>query len=194
MSTENRSLGKFHLDGIPAAPRGIPQVEVTFDIDANGIVHVSAKDKASNKEQSIRIEAGGGMSEDDIQRMVDDAKANEADDQAKKDAVDTRNQADSLCYQVERSLKDYGDKIDASEKSDIEAKIKDTRDALESDDTDKIKAAMEALTQASHKLAEQMYKQGDADGAQPDASGDDSANGKAPADDNVVDAEFEEAQ
>ncbi|MED5465822.1 MAG: molecular chaperone DnaK [Myxococcota bacterium] len=191
MAGQNRSLGKFHLDGIPPAPRGVPQVEVTFDIDANGIVHVSAKDKASNKEQSIRIEAGGGMSEEDIQSMVDDAKANEAEDKEKKEGVDVRNQADSLCYQVERSLKDYGDKIDASEKSDIEAKLKGTRDALEADDTAQIKAAMEALTQASHKLAEQMYKQeGGAEGAQPEASGPEA--GAPPADDNVVDAEFEE--
>ena len=191
MAGQNRSLGKFHLDGIPPAPRGVPQVEVTFDIDANGIVHVSAKDKASNKEQSIRIEAGGGMSEEDIQSMVDDAKANEAEDKEKKEGVDVRNQADSLCYQVERSLKDYGDKIDASEKSNIEAKLKDTRDALEADDTAQIKAAMEALTQASHKLAEQMYKQeGGAEGAQPEASGPEA--GAPPADDNVVDAEFEE--
>ncbi len=191
MAGQNRSLGKFHLDGIPPAPRGVPQVEVTFDIDANGIVHVSAKDKASNKEQSIRIEAGGGMSEEDIQSMVDDAKANEAEDKEKKEGVDVRNQADSLCYQVERSLKDYGDKIDASEKSNIEAKLKDTRDALEADDTAQIKAAMEALTQASHKLAEQMYKQeGGAEGAQPEASGPQA--GAPPADDNVVDAEFEE--
>ncbi len=191
MAGQNGSLGKFHLDGIPPAPRGVPQVEVTFDIDANGIVHVSAKDKASNKEQSIRIEAGGGMSEEDIQSMVDDAKANEAEDKEKKEGVDVRNQADSLCYQVERSLKDYGDKIDASEKSNIEAKLKDTRDALEADDTAQIKAAMEALTQASHKLAEQMYKQeGGAEGAQPEASGPEA--GAPPADDNVVDAEFEE--
>jgi molecular chaperone DnaK len=169
----------------------VPQVEVTFDIDANGIVHVSAKDKASNKEQSIRIEAGGGMSEDDIQSMVDDAQANEAEDKEKKEGVDTRNQADSLCYQVERSLKDYADKIDAADKSNIEAKLKETRDALEADDTAQIKAAMEALTEASHKLAEQMYKQdGGAEGAQPEASGPEA--GAAPADDNVVDAEFEE--
>lgn len=191
MAGQNRALGKFHLDGIPPAPRGVPQVEVTFDIDANGIVHVSAKDKASNKEQSIRIEAGGGMSEDDIQSMVDDAQANEAEDKEKKEGVDTRNQADSLCYQVERSLKDYADKIDAADKSNIEAKLKETRDALEADDTAQIKAAMEALTEASHKLAEQMYKQdGGAEGAQPEASGPEA--GAAPADDNVVDAEFEE--
>ena len=192
MATQNRSLGKFHLDGLPPAPRGVPQVEVTFDIDANGIVHVSAKDKASNKEQSIRIEAGGGLSDGDIQSMVDDAKANEADDQKKKESVDIRNQADSLCYQVERSLTDYGDKIDASDKSNIEAKIKETRDALEGGDTDAIKVAMEGLTQASHKLAEQMYQQ-DGAGEQPQAAPADGETPPPPVDENVVDAEFEES-
>ena len=191
MASENRSLGKFHLDGIPPAPRGVPQVEVTFDIDANGIVHVSAKDKASNKEQSIRIEAGGGLSESDIQSMVDDAKANEADDQKKKEAVDVRNQADSLCYQVERSVADYGDKIDSADKENIEAKLKETRDALEGGDVDAIKAAMEALTQASHKLAEQMYQQPDGAEQAPGAPADEATS--KPADDNVVDAEFEES-
>jgi molecular chaperone DnaK len=190
MANQNRSLGKFHLDGIPPAPRGTPQVEVAFDIDANGIVNVSAKDKASGKEQNIRIEAGGGLSDGDIERMVNEAKDNEADDRTKRESVDTRNQADSMCFQVERSMKDAEGKIDAAIKSDIEAKIKATRDALEGDDVARIKEAMEALTQASHKMAEELYKSNaDQDGAPPPP---DAGAGQSGAE-QVVDAEFEEA-
>ena len=199
MASQNRTLGKFHLDGIPPAPRGVPQVEVSFDIDANGIVNVSARDKASGKEQTIRIEAGGGLSDSDIDRMVNEAKENEAEDRAKKEAVDTRNQADSLCFQIERSLKDNEDKIDTATKTELEGKIKECRDALAGDDAAAIKAAMEALTQASHKMAEQLYKanggaEGGAPGAGAPGAGPDVGGAPPPpADSGVVDAEFEEA-
>ncbi len=189
MASQNRTLAKFHLDGIPTAPRGVPQVEVTFDIDANGIVNVSAKDKASGKEQTVRIEAGGGLSDSDIDEMVNDAKAHEDDDKAQKETAEVRNQADSLCYQVERTIADNKEKLEADVISDLEAKIESTREALKGDDTETIKTEMEALTQASHKMAETLYKDGGAPGgddAPPPAD-------SAPADDNVVDAEFEEA-
>jgi len=192
MAGQNRTLGRFHLDGIPPAPRGIPQIEVAFDIDANGIVHVHARDKSTGKEQKIRIEAGSGLSDNDIERMVNEAKEHEADDKAQKEAADVRNQADSLCYQIERSVAEYGDKLDADTKSDIEAKIKETRDALEGTDTEAIKQAMEALTQASHRMAEKMYDatKGDEGSAQPEpeAPGADDPAAK----EKVVDAEFEE--
>ena len=200
MAGQNRTLGKFHLDGLPPAPRGVPQVEVTFDIDANGIVNVVAKDKATSKEQKIRIEAGTGLSDSDIDRMVDEAKAHEAEDRKSKEEVENRNKADSLCYQVERSLSEYKDKLDDATKSDIEAKIKATRDALSDGDADKIKAAMEELTQASHKMAEKMYEStaGAAPGAgpQPGAPGAEAPpppGAEASGGDNVVDAEFEES-
>lgn len=194
MASGNRTLGRFHLTGIPNAPRGVPQVEVTFDIDANGIVSVSARDKASNQEQRIRIEAGTGMSDADIQRMVQDAKENEDDDKRKKEQIEVRNNADSLCYQVERSLTDYKDKLDDETKTDIEAKIKATRDALSAGDADKIKTEMDALTQASHAMAEKMYKAGAEQGPQGDdtSAAPNGAPGKGK-DEHVVDAEFEES-
>jgi molecular chaperone DnaK len=193
MASQNRTLGRFHLDGIPPAPRGVPQVEVTFDIDANGIVNVSARDKSTGKEQRIRIEAGTGLSDSDIQRMVSDAKEHEADDKRKREEIDLRNRADSLCYQVERSIADYKDKLDDATKSDIDAKIKATRDALSAGDADKIKATMEELTQASHKMAEKMYKASAEAGGAPEAGA--APGGGAPKDagSNVVDAEFEES-
>lgn len=189
MAGQNRTLGKFHLDGIPPAPRGTPQVEVTFDIDANGIVNVSAKDKASGKEQTIRIEAGGALSDDEIERMVSEAKDHEADDKKRKEDVEVKNQADTLAYQVERSLEEHKDKLDDATRGDIETKIKTTREAIEGGDADTIKAAVDELTQASHKMAEKMYQASTAD-----ASG--GAEAKAePTSQNegqVVDAEFEE--
>lgn len=193
MASGNRTLGRFHLDGIPPAPRGVPQVEVTFDIDANGIVNVSARDKASNKEQRIRIEAGTGMSEADIQRMVQEAKDNESDDQRKREDIELRNRADSLCYQVERSLADYKDKLDEETKKDIEAKIEATREALKTDDTAKIKEEMEALTQASHQMAEKMYKASTEASAESGTSTEAGAESKAGNKEQVVDAEFEES-
>ncbi|MEE8408988.1 MAG: Hsp70 family protein, partial [Myxococcota bacterium] len=198
MAGQNRTLGKFHLDGIPPAPRGIPQVEVTFDIDADGIVNVSARDKATAKEQRIRIEAGSSLSESEIERMVNDAKEHEAEDKQKRDDVEIKNRADSLCYQLERNLEEYKDKLDDATRSDIEAKIKSTRSAIESGDSETIKREMDALTQASHKMAEKMYQDasggdGKAPGADP-APTDPSADkgGSDGTDANVVDAEFEE--
>ena len=205
MASQNRTLGKFHLDGIPPAPRGVPQVEVTFDIDANGIVHVSARDKASGKEQKIRIESGGGVSKDDIERMVADAQQNESSDKEKREEIELRNRADSMCYQVERTLQDNKDKVDDATKQDLEAKIKSTRDALQADDKSRVKTELEALTQASHKLAEKMYQDASAAGAGPagsstennnnasSGSGDSGNSGKNGVDDGgsrVVDAEF----
>ncbi len=199
MAAQNRTLGKFHLDGIPPAPRGVPQVEVTFDIDANGIVHVMAKDKASNKETRIRIEAGSGISKDEIDRMVKDSQANEADDKKRREEIETRNKADSLCYQLERNLAEYKDKLDDATKQDLEAKIKSTRAAVEANDADRIKKEMDALLAASHKMAEKMYQSapGAGPGAAPGAGGPEAGPGQTPppAGDKgkVVDAEFEES-
>ncbi len=193
MAGQNRTLGRFHLDGIPPAPRGVPQVEVAFDIDANGIVNVAAKDKATNKEQNIRIEAGSGISDADIDQMVNEAKDHESEDKSNRESAEVRNQADSLCYQIERSLKEYGEKIDADTRSELESKIEATREALKSDDTARIKAAMEDLTQASHKMAEQMYKDAGAEGAAPGPEAGPVPDAAATEGDaNVVDAEFEE--
>lgn len=195
MAGQNRTLGKFHLDGIPPAPRGVPQVEVTFDIDANGIVNVTARDKSSNKEQRIRIEAGTGISDKDIEKMVADAKDHEADDKKKRDEIETRNKADSLCYQIERSLAEHKDKIDEATRTDIEAKLKSTRDAVQSGDVERVKHEMEMLTQASHKMAEKMYQStaaaGGAPGATPTEPTAEPSKGNAGG--KVVDAEFEDS-
>lgn len=197
MAKDNRTLGRFHLDGIPPAPRGVPQIEVGFDIDANGIVNVSARDKASGKEQNIRIEAGSGLSENEIEKMVADAQEHEAEDKRRKEEVETRNQADSLAYQVERSLEENKDKLDEATRSDIEAKVKAVRDALQGDDVDRIKSAMDELTQASHKMAEQMYQSsGESGAAGAGAAGAAEGGGASESGggENVVDAEFEETQ
>jgi len=166
MAKDNRQLGKFDLVDIPAAPRGVPQIEVTFDIDANGIVHVSAKDSGTGKEQKIRIESSSGLSEDEIEKMVKDAEANAEADKALKEKVEIRNNADSLVFQTEKSIKEYGDKLSASDKESIEKAIEAVKEALKGDDTNLIKAKTEALTQAAHKLAEEMYKQQGAAGSQ----------------------------
>ncbi|SVE22732.1 uncharacterized protein METZ01_LOCUS475586, partial [marine metagenome] len=142
MAPQNRTLGRFHLDGIPPAPRGVPQVEVTFDIDANGIVHVSARDKATNKEQKIRIEAGSGLSDSEIDRMVEDAESNEAEDKQKREEIELRNKADALCYQSERSLIEYKEKLDDATVAEIEVKVKAAREALESGDMGRIRSTM----------------------------------------------------
>ena len=195
MAGQNRTIGKFHLDGMPPAPRGVPQIEVTFDIDANGIVNVSAQDKATGKEQKIRIESGSGLSETEIESMVSEAKSHEAEDKAKRDEIELRNKADSLCYQVERSLEEYKEKLDDATKDEITAKVAATRSALEAGDMERVKSTMEELTQASHKMAEQMYQAaGPEAGAGPvpgDAPGPEAT---ASADPNVVDAEFEESR
>ncbi|MBQ9630014.1 MAG: Hsp70 family protein, partial [Treponema sp.] len=152
-------LGNFNLEGIPAAPRGVPQIEVTFDIDANGIVHVSAKDLGTGKEQHIQITSSSGLSEDEINRMVKDAEANAAADKAKREAVDAKNDADGLIYATEKTLKDLGDKINDADKQSINDAIANLKKALESDNTEEIKSKTESLKQASYKIAEEVYKQ-----------------------------------
>ena len=165
MASENRTLGNFDLVGIPPAPRGVPQIEVTFDIDANGIVKVSAKDMGTGKEQKIQIQNSSGLSEDEINRMVKDAEANAESDKKKREEVDARNEADSLVYQTEKALKDYGDKVSASDKSKVEDAVKELKDALSGQDIAAIKTKTENLKQASYKIAEEMYKAQNAAGA-----------------------------
>jgi molecular chaperone DnaK len=173
MAGQNRTLGKFDLVGIPAAPRGVPQIEVTFDIDANGIVHVAAKDLGTGKEQKIRIESSSGLSESEVDRMVKEAEANAAADKAEREKIDTRNEADAMIYQTEKTLKEMGDKVGKADKDKIEASIADLKKALGGTDVEAIKAKTEELKQASYKIAEEMYKQqgaqGGAAGAGPEA-------------------------
>ncbi len=197
MARDNKSLGRFHLDGIPPAPRGVPQIEVIFDIDANGILHVTAKDRASGKENKIRIESGSGLTKEEIDRMVKEAQAHEAEDKARREEIESRNKADSLAWQVEKSLKDLGDKVPAATKTELEAKIKAVRDALAGTDAAKVKTAADELMAASHKMAEEAYKAtGGAPGGDAGAAGPEAAAGEAPKSeakkDDVVDAEFEE--
>jgi len=186
MAADNKMLGQFDLVGIPSAPRGVPQIEVTFDIDANGIVNVSAKDKATNKEQQIRIQASGGLSDTDIDKMVRDAEAHAAEDKKRKEAVEARNHADSLIHSTEKSLTEFGDKIPADQKAAIEADVVALKEAMNGEDPVLIKTKTEALLQSSMKLGEAMYKAAQEGGAGAEAS----AGGKA--DDGVVDADFEE--
>ncbi|MBQ5490618.1 MAG: molecular chaperone DnaK [Treponema sp.] len=165
MADQNRTLGRFDLVGIPPAPRGVPQIEVTFDIDANGIVHVSAKDMGTGKEQHIQIQSSSGLSDEEINRMVKDAEANAEADKKKRESVDARNEADSLVYQTEKTLKDLGDKVTPADKESIEKASNELKEALKGDNVEDIKAKTEALKQASYKIAEQMYKQQAAQGA-----------------------------
>ena len=197
MAADNMTLARFDLTGIPPAPRGVPQIEVAFNIDANGIVNVSAKDLGTGKEQSIQITASSGLSDADIEKLVKEAEAHAADDKKKQDLISARNQADGLIYGTEKSIKDLGDKLDAALKSDIEGKIASLKTLMEGEDVEAIKKATEELAQASHKLAEQLYSQAqgqqpgaDAAGAQPGAG---AAGGKK-ADDDVIDADFTESK
>ena len=185
MAQDNKMLGQFDLVGIPPAPRGIPQVEVTFDIDANGIVHVTAKDKATAKEQSIRIQANGGLSDADIDQMVKDAEAHASDDKKRKELVEARNQADAAVHSTEKAMAEHGDKIGGDDKTAIESAIEALKTAKEGEDVSDIQAKTQALMQASMKLGEAMYA-----AAQSAGGGD--AGGESPADEGVVDAEFEE--
>ncbi len=195
MAADNKLLGQFDLVGIPPAPRGMPQIEVTFDIDANGIVNVSAKDKATNKEQAIRIQASGGLSDADIEKMVKDAEANAEADKKRKELVEAKNQGEALVLSTEKTLKEHGDKISAAEKSKIEEEIKTLKSALEGEDLDNIKAKTESLMQASLKLGEAMYKQADASQGAAGAAGPDmGASAEQPQDEKVVDADFEEVK
>jgi molecular chaperone DnaK len=189
MAADNKALGQFDLVGIPSAPRGVPQIEVTFDIDANGIVNVTAKDKATNKEQQIRIQASGGLSEADINRMVKDAEVHAADDKKRREMVDAKNQGEALVHDAEKSLKEYGDKAAQSDRSAIEAAVGALRTALQGEDVEAIKARTNDLAQAQMKLGEAMYKaqQAASAGAGPDGA---SAGGQAK--DDVIDAEFRE--
>ncbi len=190
MAADNKLLGNFDLTGIAPAPRGVPQIEVTFDIDANGIVSVSAKDKATGKEQQIKIQASGGLSDADIDKMVKDAEANAAADKAKREAVETRNNAESLVNQVEKSLSEAGDKVPAADRSEAESAIAAVKSALEGSDAEAVKSASERLTQAAMKVGEAVYKAGQ-EGAAPGAEGASAAGGANP-DEKVVDADFEE--
>lgn len=187
MAANNKLLGNFDLSGIPPAPRGVPQIEVTFDIDANGIVNVSAKDKGTGKEQQIRIQASGGLSDADIERMVKEAEQNAAADKAKREAVEAKNQAESLIHSTEKSLKDYGDKVSADDKLAIETALNDLKAVLDSDNAEQIKEKSQALAEVSMKLGEAMYKQSQAEAEAK-------ANGADKDDDDVVDAEFEEVK
>jgi molecular chaperone DnaK len=195
IAASNKTLGRFELVGIPPAPRGIPQIEVTFDIDANGIVNVSAKDLATNKEQSIQITASSGLSEEEIQQAVKDAEMHADEDRKKKEIVEARNNADTLIYTTERSIKDLGDKVDEETKKRVEDAIAALRKAMETDDDQEIKRLSEELTQQSHKLAEAMYQQASQKGDQQPGGGDEAGSGgaKAPEED-VVDADFEEVK
>jgi molecular chaperone DnaK len=195
MATGNKSLGQFNLEGIPLAPRGMPQIEVTFDIDANGILHVSAKDKATSKENKITIKANSGLNEDEIQRMVKDAESHAAEDRKAHELVNARNQADTLAHTVKKSLAEHGEKIGAEERSRIEAALKDVEEAMKSDDKARIEAKTEALASAAQKLGEKMYAdaQAQAGAAQGGAEAGAEA-GRKKADENVVDAEFTEVK
>ncbi|HKK02005.1 MAG TPA: Hsp70 family protein, partial [Desulfuromonadales bacterium] len=188
MAGDNKTIGRFELVGIPPAPRGVPQIEVTFDIDANGILHVSAKDLGTGKEQSIKITASSGLSDEEINKMVQDAEAHSAEDKKKRELIEARNQADGLVYTTEKSLKEHGDKVDDATKGNIEQALAELKTAMEGDAAEAINKKVEALAQASHKLAEAIYaKQGD--GAQ-DAGTEEPSS--AAGDEGVVDAEFEE--
>jgi molecular chaperone DnaK len=195
LAAQNRTLGKFHLTGLPPAPRGVPQIEVTFDIDANGILNVTAKDNATGKDQKITITSSSGLSKEEIDRMAKDAESHAAEDKAKREEIESKNQLDTMTYNVEKMLREHGDKISGSERGDVESALADAKKALESSDKAAMDKAREGLTAASHKLAEQMYKASQAApgaaGAAPDATG----NGHAPEgekkkDEGVIDAEY----
>jgi molecular chaperone DnaK len=199
MAADNKLLGQFDLVGIPPAARGVPQVEVTFDIDANGIVHVNAKDLGTGKEQSIRITASSGLSESEIKQMVKDAEAHAEEDKKKKERIEARNHLDTLIYSTEKSLKDHRSDIDEAAVKNIEAALEKAKKAMEGDDVDAIKAAQEELTQASHKLAEAMYARVAKEQQTAGAGGDGQAgatgeNGRPQDKENVVDADFEEVK
>jgi molecular chaperone DnaK len=195
MAGQNRTLGKFHLTGLPPAPRGVPQIEVTFDIDANGILNVTAKDTATGKDQKITITSSSGLSKEEVERMAKEADAHSAEDKAKRDEIEARNQLDGMVYNIEKMLRENGDKISGGDKEQVESAVAEAKKALEGTDAAAMNAARERLTQASHKLAEAMYRQAQPQG-QPgptpgaDAPGDASTNGSAKKDEGVIDAEY----
>ena len=193
MARDNRTLGRFHLDGLPPAPRGVPQIEVAFDVDANGIVNVSARDKATGKQQNITITASSTLTKDEIERMKKEAEAHAAEDARRREEIELRNQTDSLVYSTERTLRDHGEKITAEDKQGIEGALGEAREALKGDDLERIKRAQEALTKVSHKLAEVMYREAQA--ATPGAPGESPAGGEpegGSAKGDVIDAEFKD--
>jgi molecular chaperone DnaK len=195
MARDNRTLGKFHLTGIPPAPRGVPQIEVTFDIDANGILNVTAKDRATNKDQKITITSSSGLSKEEVDRMAKEADAHAAEDKAKREEIEARNQLDSMVYNVEKMLKEHGDKIGGDDKSNVESALADAKKALEGSDASIMNSARERLTQASHKLAEAMYKSAQAQGAPSEAPGAGpdagaAGPGQQKKDEGVIDAEY----
>ncbi|OGQ22594.1 MAG: molecular chaperone DnaK [Deltaproteobacteria bacterium RIFCSPLOWO2_02_FULL_44_10] len=199
MSADNRTLGRFHLDGIPSAPRGVPQVEVTFDIDANGIAHVSAKDLATSKEQKITITASSGLPKDEVERLVKEAKGHEAEDKKRREEIEVKNQTDALIYNTEKTLNEHKSKLNPDDVKRVEEALQAAKDAVSKNDAAAMKSSMEQLTQASHKLAEEMYKASSAQQqqqgngtAQPGSENAETAQPKK--DDNVVDAEFEETK
>ena len=190
MATDSRTLGQFNLDGIPPAPRGVPQIEVTFDIDADGIVHVSAKDKATSKEQSIKITSSSGLSDDDIDRLVKEAEEQAKDDEERAEMAELKNKVDSMAYQVDKQLKEMGDQLDDEDKAGLEEAVKTAKEAVKSDDKDALEAAQKNLEERAHKLAEKAYSQaaGATEGPAADAPGND---GGSDSDDDVIDAEFD---
>ncbi|HHS50225.1 MAG TPA: molecular chaperone DnaK [candidate division Zixibacteria bacterium] len=191
LARDNKSLGKFYLDGIPPAPRGMPQIEVTFDIDANGILNVKAKDKATNKEQSIRIEASSGLSEAEVEKMVKDAEAHADEDKARKEAIDAKNAGDSLAYQTEKELKDYGDKLSPATRDNLTKALKALQDALKGDDTADIKAKTEALNTAWHSASQELYQAQKTEEPPPQGAPEPPSGEDASGDDTVQDADFE---
>ncbi len=194
MAADNKTIGRFELTDLPPAPRGVPQIEVSFDLDANGILNVSAKDMGTNKEQSIRITASSGLSEEEIEKMKRDAEEHAEEDKKRKELVDARNNADGLVHATEKSMKDLGDKVDAETKSNVETEIANVKKAIEGDDAAAINAAIEELTKVSHKLAEMMYANASQEGAPGDGAGGAGAAGSEQQDDDVVDADFEEVK
>jgi molecular chaperone DnaK len=188
MAGDNKTIGRFHLDGIPPAPRGMPQVEVTFDIDANGILHVSAKDRATGKEQSIRIEASSGLSESDIQKMVRDAEDHATEDRKRKETVETRNRADHLVHEIEKTLQEQGDKIDSALKSEVESALQRVRETLKGDDAAATETALKALESTWHKAAAALYQSASAESGKPEEP---PPGGKKPGGSGAVDADFE---
>jgi molecular chaperone DnaK len=198
MAAQNRTLGKFHLTGLPPAPRGVPQIEVTFDIDANGILNVTAKDMATGKDQKITITSSSGLSKEEVERMAKDAEAHSAEDKQRREEIESRNQLDSMVYSIEKMLREHGDKISGSERGDVENAIADAKKALETGTKQAMDSARERLTQASHKLAEQMYKAsqpqgaagaGPTPGAGPSA-GPSAGGEEKKKDEGVIDAEY----
>jgi molecular chaperone DnaK len=193
MASQNRTLGNFDLVGIPSAPRGVPQIEVTFDIDANGIVHVSAKDLGTGKEQKIRIESSSGLSEAEIERMVKEAEMHAEEDKKERARIDARNEADSMVYSTEKSLAEHGDKIDAADRAKIQSALDDVKATLANENAtaDELKSRTEALQQASYKLAEEMYKQTQAEAGGPQAETESTAGSSSGTVKNAEDADFE---